>query len=46
MAQIAEDLKLASSTVGTHLYNVKQKLNASNQAELTLVGLRWGLIQP
>ena len=46
VAQIAENLKLASSTVGTHLYNVKQKLNASNQAELTLVGLRWGLIQP
>ena len=46
VAQIAENLNVASSTVGTHLYNVKQKLNAANQAELTLVGLRWGLIQP
>lgn len=46
VAQIAENLKLASSTVGTHLYNIKQKLNVGNQAELTLVALRWGLIQP
>ena len=46
VAQIAENLSLAGSTVGTHLYNVKQKLGAANQAELTLVGLRWGLIQP
>ena len=44
--QIAEQLKLASSTVGTHLYNIKQKLRVTNQAELTLIGLRWGLIQP
>ena len=45
VAQIAESLSLASSTVGTHLYHVKQKLGASNQSELTLVALRWGLIQ-
>jgi two-component system invasion response regulator UvrY len=45
VAQIAENLKLSPSTVGTHLYHVKQKLNASNQSELTLVALRWGLIQ-
>ncbi len=44
--QIADNLKLAASTVGTHLYNIKQKLDAANQAELTLVALRWGLIQP
>lgn len=44
VAQIADNLKLASSTVGTHMYNVKHKLNAANQAELTLVALRWGLI--
>ena len=44
--QIADQLKLASSTVGTHLYNIKQKLRVGNQAELTLIGLRWGLIQP
>jgi two-component system invasion response regulator UvrY len=44
VAQIADDLKLSPSTVGTHLYHVKQKLNAGNQSELTLVALRWGLI--
>lgn len=45
VAQIADNLKLSPSTVGTHLYHVKQKLHASNQSELTLVALRWGLIQ-
>jgi two-component system invasion response regulator UvrY len=45
VAQIADTLKLSRSTVGTHLYNVKQKLGASNQSELTLVALQWGLIQ-
>lgn len=45
VAQIAETLKLSPSTVGTHLYHVKQKLGASNQSELTLIALRWGLIQ-
>ena len=45
VAQIAENLKLSPSTVGTHLYHVKQKLDASNQSELTLIALRWGLIQ-
>ena len=45
VAQIAESLSLAPSTVGTHLYPVKQKLGATNQSELTLVALRWGLIQ-
>jgi len=45
VAQIAENLKLSPSTVGTHLYHVKQKLHAGNQSELTLVALRWGLIQ-
>lgn len=44
VAQIAEHLKLSPSTVGTHLYHVKQKLGAGNQSELTLVALRWGLI--
>jgi two-component system invasion response regulator UvrY len=44
VAQIAEHLKLSPSTVGTHLYNVKQKLGAGNQSELTLVALRWGLL--
>ena len=45
VAQIADNLKLSPSTVGTHLYHVKQKLNASNQSTLTLVALQWGLIQ-
>ncbi|MEJ8822832.1 response regulator [Variovorax humicola] len=45
VAQIAETLNLSPSTVGTHLYHVKQKLGANNQSELTLVALRWGLIQ-
>jgi two-component system invasion response regulator UvrY len=44
--QIAENLKLASSTVGTHLYNIKQKLGVQNQAELTLLAVRHGLIEP
>jgi two-component system invasion response regulator UvrY len=45
VAQIAQTLKVSPSTVGTHLYHVKQKLNASNQSALTLAALRWGLIQ-
>lgn len=45
VAQIAENLKLSPSTVGTHLYNIKQKLQVSNQSELTLVALNWGLLQ-
>ncbi|MDP3873718.1 MAG: response regulator transcription factor [Methyloversatilis sp.] len=43
--QIAETLHLSTSTIGTHLYNVKQKLGATNQAELTLIALRNGLIE-
>lgn len=41
---IAGQLSLSPSTVGTHLYNIKQKLAAANQAELTLLALRWGVI--
>ena len=44
VAQIAETLSLSPSTVGTHLYNIKQKLGAGNQSELTLVALQWGLL--
>ncbi len=44
--RIAEDLRLAGSTVGTHLYNIKQKLAVSNQSELTLLAIRHGLIEP
>lgn len=43
--RIAEELKLSASTVGTHLYNVKQKLGVSNQSELTLLAIRHGLIE-
>ena len=44
VAQIADNLKLSPSTVGTHLYHVKQKLGAGNQSELTLAALHWGLL--
>jgi two-component system invasion response regulator UvrY len=44
VAQIAELLSLSPRTVGTHLYNVKQKLHAQNAAELTLIALRAGVL--
>ena len=43
--QIAETLCLSPNTVGTHLYNIKQKLGAANQAELALIAVRNGLIE-
>jgi two-component system, NarL family, invasion response regulator UvrY len=43
--KIADDLKLSASTVGTHLYNIKQKLAVANQSELTLIAIRHGLIE-
>jgi two-component system invasion response regulator UvrY len=43
--RIAQDLKLSASTVGTHLYNIKQKLDVDNQSELTLIAVRHGLIE-
>jgi len=43
--KIADDLKLSASTVGTHLYNIKQKLGVTNQSELTLIAIRHGLIE-
>lgn len=46
VADIANQLSLSPSTVGTHLYHIKQKLGAGNQAELTLLALRWGVIEP
>lgn len=45
VAQIAEKLFLSPRTVGTHLYNIKQKLNAANQAELALIAMRNGLME-
>ena len=44
VAQISEALSLSSSTIGTHLYNVKQKLGLVNQAEMALLAVRYGLI--
>lgn len=43
--RIAKELNVSASTVGTHLYNIKQKLGAVNQSELTLLALREGLIE-
>ena len=34
--QVADDLHLSSSTVGTHLYHIKQKLQIDNGAEMAL----------
>jgi len=42
--EIAETLFLSPRTVGTHLYNIKQKLNANNSAEITLIAMRSGLL--
>ncbi len=42
--RIAELMSLSPRTVGTHLYNIKQKLAAGNQAELALIAVRAGLI--
>jgi two-component system invasion response regulator UvrY len=44
--EIAEALCLSPRTVGTHLYNIKQKLNANNSAEIALIAMRSGLIDP
>ncbi|MEO7430635.1 MAG: response regulator transcription factor [Dokdonella sp.] len=43
--RIAEILNLSPNTIGSHLYNIKQKLGAGNQAELTLIAVRNGLIE-
>ncbi len=44
VAEVAESQNLSQSTVGTHLYHIKQKLNAANAAELALIAVRSGLI--
>jgi two-component system invasion response regulator UvrY len=44
--EIAEVMSLSPRTVGTHLYNIKQKLGASNSAELAIIAIRAGLIEP
>lgn len=43
---IAEEMYLSPRTVGTHLYHIKQKLGASNAAELAIVAMRAGLLAP
>lgn len=43
--EVACDFHLSASTVGTHLYHIKQKLNASNAAELAVIAMRAGLIE-
>jgi two-component system invasion response regulator UvrY len=43
---VAEILHVSPRTTGTHLYNIKQKLNASTQSDLTLIALRHDLIKP
>ena len=43
VAQIAENLKISPSTVGTHLFHVKQKLGARNHSDLIRVAVEMGL---
>jgi two-component system invasion response regulator UvrY len=43
--EVSENLNLSASTVGTHLYKVKQKLQLVNQSEMTLLAVRLGLIK-
>lgn len=42
---VAGDFCLSPSTVGTHLYHIKQKLNLQNAAEMALLAMRSGLIE-
>jgi two-component system invasion response regulator UvrY len=46
VAEIAEVMSLSPRTVGTHLYNIKQKLGAANSAELAIIAMRAGLMEP
>lgn len=46
VAEIAGIMSLSPRTVGTHLYNIKQKLGASNSAELAIIAMRARLIEP
>ena len=43
--EVAHDFHLSPSTVGTHLYHIKQKLNVHNAAEMTIIALRNGMIE-
>ena len=46
VAEIAQVMSLSPRTVGTHLYNIKQKLGAANSAELAIIAMRAGLMEP
>lgn len=46
VADIAQVMSLSPRTIGTHLYNIKQKLGAANSAELAIVAMRHGLLEP
>lgn len=43
---IADVMSLSPRTIGTHLYNIKQKLDAANSAELAIIAIRAGLLEP
>lgn len=43
--QIASAQGISASTVGTHLYHIKQKLQAANAAQLALIAVRAGVIE-
>lgn len=43
--EVAACQHLSPSTVGTHLYRIKQKLDADNAAVLALIAVRAGLIE-
>jgi two-component system invasion response regulator UvrY len=44
LPQVAERLNLSESTVSTHLYSIKQKLQLVNNSELILIARRLGLV--
>ncbi|MFL6622104.1 MAG: response regulator [Sulfurifustaceae bacterium] len=46
VTEIAATLHLSPRTVGTHLYHIKQKLGAANSAEMALIAIRAGLLDP
>lgn len=46
VTEIAQVMSLSPRTIGTHLYNIKQKLGAGNSAELAIIAMRHGLLAP
>lgn len=42
---VAASFHVSPSTVGTHLYHIKQKLNLENGAQMTLLAVRSGLME-